>query len=181
MRVYCTVKTSTHYLTRLIVNIKKINKALVCVVFFLWCFVIQLAKRATKSRSYSFPPVNLLKLFFFTSMRHTKQRQTFDLQVYIIMQWKTFHVVHCALIKHHFQYADAYLTFIMPPLLCLWVINRLHAVGTLPCKTQTLLQMLIVNGLIILGHCNTNHNAEFLYCDSCEGMQACRKYSLLFY
>ena len=37
------------------------------------------------------------------------------------------------------------------------------------------------NGLIILGRHNTTHNAEVLYYDSCEGMQACWKYIVLFY
>ena len=83
---------------------KKINKALVSVVFCLWYFVIKLTKRITKSKPHSFPtPYNLLRLFVFTCKRHTKQRQTFDLQVYLIMQWKTFHVVHRALVKHHFS------------------------------------------------------------------------------
>ena len=36
------------------------------------------------------------------------------------------------------------------------------------------------NGLIILGRYNTTHNAEFLYYDSYEGMQACWKYTVLF-
>ena len=34
-------------------------------------------------------------------MCHTKQRQTLDRQVYLTMQWKMYHVVHCAL--RHFS------------------------------------------------------------------------------
>ena len=141
MRVYFTVKTSTHYLTRLIVNIKKKSiKQIVSVVFFLWCFVIQLTKR-TKSKPFS---CLLLKTFeaIFSSPGCVIQNNVRRLISSCNERRFTLFIVLWSSIIG--QYTDAYLKFIMSPLLYSWAINRLLLLrGTLPCKPQTPLQMLI--------------------------------------
>ena len=106
---------------------QKINNSLVCVVFFLWYFVIQLTK-CTKSTSKPYSCLFLKTFWGYSSSPECVIQNN-------VRRWTSRYISPCnerrttlfivLWSRVIFQYTDVYLKFIMPSLLCSWAVSRL--------------------------------------------------------